>query len=281
MGHYQSFSNSFSNKFEDYRKKIDKAILSRLESRKDSQYFTILKKTFKGGKRSRPILLLLSYEAVDNSKKDPLPAAIIVEMLHAESLIQDDIIDEDFQRRGETALHFSFGKKAALLSADLILSLILEITSKYKNPKIERIISETTSKMVEGELRELFVHESESKIDIQDYLEIISQKTAPLFETSALLGAIIGGAKQKEEKILANFGKKLGIAYQIRDDISDSEKQAKINILDQLDTSFEKKELLNKLYKDKIKEAKNKLSELEKNKAVKLLFDFIDFARPH
>ncbi|NIQ06856.1 MAG: polyprenyl synthetase family protein, partial [Candidatus Korarchaeota archaeon] len=164
---------------------------------------------------------------------NPFPAAVAVELAHMESLIHDDIIDRDHLRRGQLAFHDSYGYEMALLSADFLLSMILEITSRSADPRIAETLAQETCRMCEGELEEIRVCKSGHEIGMDEYIGIISKKTASLFEASAKIGAIIGGAQEHEIEALSSYGKHLGIAYQIRDDITDLKKKP-FNILNLL-----------------------------------------------
>src|SRR5512136_2968022 len=148
-------SRSLPSEFADYRTKIDNAILAELGRRRDSVYFEPLQQAVEGGKRIRPILLVLSFECVNRGESDPYPAAVAVELAHLESLIHADIIDRDFQRRGTAVFHALYGHEMALLSADFILSLILDLTARYEDPRVARKLAWATSSMCEGELEEL------------------------------------------------------------------------------------------------------------------------------
>ncbi len=159
---------------------------------------------------------------------DPIPAAIAVELLHTESIIHDDIIDDDAFRREREAFHAKFGLDASILSADFVLGIILDIASQYSDLRIGRELSKAVLRMSEGEYSEMLVQEKSGKISPQEYIKIIEQKTAALFQSSAKLGAIIAGGKQQMIESLADFGLNLGIAYQVQDDLLDWEQKASL-----------------------------------------------------
>ena len=138
-------------------------------------------------------------------------------MLHTESIIHDDIIDEQIKRRERDSFHKRYGNNTSILTADFVFGIILEIASRYNDPRIAKELSLAAIRMCEGEQIELGVNLR--KVSWVEYLTIISEKTAALFQTSAKLGAIIGGGNEEEIDNLAGFGLNLGIAYQIHDDI--------------------------------------------------------------
>jgi len=271
-----SSSSALQTKIDDYRVKIDKAISTELEHHKDSVFFAPIKRALKGGKRLRPILLILSFESTNSRDCDPFPAAVAVEFTHLESLIHDDIIDMDSVRRERPAFHALHGYEMALLSADFILSMILDITARHNIPRISQTLAETTSSMCEGELEELRTYKKRKALSTQEYIDVVSKKTASLFEASAVIGAIIGGASKEEVKALANYGKSLGIAYQIQDDIKDLEKTTTVNIVNLLVAGSEKIEHLQEMSNSYVLEAKRSLRKLKASEAKSLLFEFAD-----
>ncbi len=260
----------------DYRIKVDNAILGELNKRKDSICYKCLTNAIKGGKRLRPILLVLSFECMNGQGVDPFPAAVAVELIHLESLIHDDIIDRDSLRRENAAFHALYGHEMALLSADFILSMVLDITAHYSNPRVTRTLALATSRLCEGELKELRAYKNKQMLKEDEYFDIISKKTAALFEASAKIGAIISGATEDEIQVLSDYARLLGIAYQIRDDISDWEKSS-TELLTLLDTNLEKKQYLQWIFASYIREAKEKLEKLKPSDARDLLFQLADF----
>jgi octaprenyl-diphosphate synthase len=268
-------SDPFQLKIKEYQIKVDNAVSAELNMRRDSAYFAPLTQALKGGKRIRPVLLILCFEAVGGQGNNPLPAAVAVELAHTESLIHDDIIDEDVLRRKTPAFHAVHGYEMALLSADFILSIILDLTARYDDPRIAQSLAQATSKMSEGELQEIRIHKNRQSITMNEYLNVISKKTASLFEASAAIGATIGNGKKPQVETLAEYGRLLGTAYQIQDDISDSEK-ASINISNFLTTDQPKKESLQQTLELHILKAKQKLEKIEQSNAKTRLINFAD-----
>ncbi len=150
-----------------------------------------------------------------------LDAAVAVELLHAESIIHDDIIDQEASRRGRAAFHVRYGYSTSLLTADFVFAMILAIAARYPDRRVATTISNAAMNMCEGEYAELTIDPEVYKLDWEEYLEVISKKTAALFETAVRLGGLVGGASPEKLEALTEYGRNLGIAYQIHDDILD------------------------------------------------------------
>jgi octaprenyl-diphosphate synthase len=269
-------SSDFLTKISDYRVKMDNAIFAELDHRKGSIFFIPLTRAMKGGKRLRPILLFLSFESVNRRKADPLSAAVAVELAHTESLIHDDIIDRDLLRRGTPAFYAMYGTEMALLSADFTLSLILEITARYADPRITRALAVATSRMCEGQLEELRAYKDKQFLSVDEYINIVLKKTASLFEASAMIGAIVGGAVESEVEALSDYARMIGIAYQICDDISDLQKNTRINLLSLSKVNLEKGGPIGELAKSYVLQAKQRLEKLKTSEAKCLLIELAD-----
>ncbi len=262
----------------DYKERLDDKWEKVLESHKWSSFYEPLRYATKDGKRIRPLILMLTGESVGipGSKTDL--AAVAVELLHTESIIHDDIIDNQIQRRNKDSFHLRYGNDTALLTADFVFGIILEIASRYNDPRIAKELSSAALKMCEGQQKELNV--DSRKIQWIEYLTVISQKTAALFQTSAKLGAIIGGGNENEIDALANYGLNLGIAYQIHDDILDWREDAKFLRLTQDDdiqeniVSLKKLREHSTLYAENAKKQLNKIRESEYKEFLYYLADF-------
>jgi octaprenyl-diphosphate synthase len=203
----------------DYKERLDDKWEKVLESHKWSSFYEPLRYATKDGKRIRPLILMLAGESVGIPGGKTDLAAVAVELLHTESIIHDDIIDNQIQRRNKDSFHLRYGNDTALLTADFVFGIILEIASRYNDPRIAKELSLAALRMCEGQQKELNINSR--KIQWIEYLTVVSQKTAALFQTSSKLGAIIGGGNESEINALANYGLNLGIAYQIHDDILD------------------------------------------------------------
>ena len=139
-------------------------------------------------------------------------AASAIELLHTESVIHDDIIDEQNNRRGKPSFHVKYGYNSSILTADFVLGIILNLGSKINNSRVSGELSNVALKMSEGEMIEIKLSK-QSEIDVDDYIKVLEYKTASLFEASAKIGAILGDGCEDEIHALASFGNLLGIAY--------------------------------------------------------------------
>ena len=212
---------------EAYIMRFDKALIKVFDNHLWSSFHEPLLYATHGGKRIRPLILMLSAEAVGVPSTKTDLASVAVELLHTESIIHDDIIDEQIKRRDRDSFHKRYGNNTSILSADFVFGIILEIASRYNDPRVAKELSLAAIKMCEGKQRELNMNAR--KVPWVEYLTVISEKTAALFQTSSKLGAIIGGGNEEEIDGLAGFGVNLGIAYQIHDDILDWETDRKFS----------------------------------------------------
>jgi octaprenyl-diphosphate synthase len=211
----------------DYLSKIDNSLMSELGRYSWSEFYGPLIYACEGGKRIRPLILLLAAESIkisirDNSNltDDIFLAASAIELLHTESVIHDDIIDQENLRRGKPSFHVKYGYNSSILTADFVLGIILNIGSKINNPIVSGELSKAAIKMSEGEMMEIQMGKNPD-ISIRDYIQVLENKTASLFEASSKIGAILGGGTEDEIYSMAAFGHLLGIAYQIHDDLVD------------------------------------------------------------
>lgn len=222
------FATYFRSKTIHYHTRIEHAISDVLARFSESKFYEPLNYAIQDGKRIRPLIVLLCHDAVaihENVTDDPLPAAVAVELLHLESIVHDDIIDKETIRRDRPVFHTKYGLPTSILSADFVLGVILEIASQYADSRIGRELSKAALRMSEGELEEVFFLAKE-KISLDSYLEIISHKTATLFQASSRIGAILSGGKQQTIESMSDFGLNLGIAYQLQDDLLDWNEEA-------------------------------------------------------
>jgi len=210
-----------------YIKKIDNALYSELELYSESEFKEPLKYALEGGKRIRPIILLLSSECINEVDDNTLAAACAIEFLHTESVIHDDIIDNETQRRQKDPFHIKYGYNTSVLTGDFVLGLILNIASRVNNPRVTKNLATTAMMMSEGEAIEGRLETSED-VTFDDYLKVIEYKTAVAFETASRLGGIIAGGSEEQIEHLADYGKNIGIAYQIRDDLHDWQNEDKL-----------------------------------------------------
>jgi len=219
--------NPLLEKYSTYIKKIDTVLDSELELYAESEFKEPLKYALNGGKRIRPIILLLASECVGEIDDNTFAAACAIEFLHTESVIHDDIIDNETLRRQKDPFHIKYGYNTSVLTGDFVLGLILNIASRINNPRVTKNLATTAMMMSEGEVLEGRLETSED-VTFDDYLKVIEYKTATAFETASRLGAIISGGSEEEIESLADYGKKIGIAYQIRDDLLDWQNEDKL-----------------------------------------------------
>lgn len=271
--------NPFFNIFPNHVSRIDAALNAEMASHTNSAFFEPLQYSLEGGKRIRPLILVLSAECFGDADENILSAACAVELLHNESIIHDDIIDEEMRRRQREPFHLKYGYKASVLSGDYVLGLILSISSRLDNPRITQNLARTAMLMSEGEmLEDILVGGNDATFD--DYLKIIQYKTATAFEAAARIGAIMGGGNKRQVEGATMYGRNMGIAYQIRDDLLDWKNEDKIfnmlvrNSSDPRDI-FDKMEMLLKLYSGK---ARTALEEMPSGRARTALESLIGFA---
>jgi octaprenyl-diphosphate synthase len=219
--------NPLLDKYSEYIKKINNALDSELNLYSESEFKEPLKYALYGGKRIRPIILLLSSECAGKIDDNTLAAACAIEFLHTESVIHDDIIDNETLRRQKDPFYIKYGYNTSVLTGDFVLGLILNIASRINNPRVTKNLATTAMMMSEGEIIEGRLETSED-VTFDDYIKVIEYKTAIAFETATRLGAIISGGTEKEIEALANYGKNIGIAYQIRDDLHDWQNEDKL-----------------------------------------------------
>jgi len=247
--------NPLLEKYSAYIKKINDVLDSELELYTESEFKEPLKYALDGGKRIRPIILLLASECVGKIDDNTFAAACAIEFLHTESVIHDDIIDNETLRRQKDPFHIKYGYNTSVLTGDFVLGLILNIASRINNPRVTKNLATTAMMMSEGEVIESRLEASED-VTFDDYLKVIEYKTATAFETASRLGAIISGGSEEEIESLADYGKNIGIAYQIRDDLLDWQNEDKLfnllikKSLDPRDVFNDMEELLKK-YTDK------------------------------
>jgi len=261
-----------------YIDKINDALEKELSLYSESEFIDPLKYSLEGGKRIRPIILVLAAESVGKLDDNTLAASCAVEFLHMESIIHDDIIDNETMRRQKDPFHIKYGYNTSVLTGDFVLGLILAISSRLNNARITKDLATTAMLMSEGEMIESRLESSED-VTFDDYLKVIEYKTATAFEVAARIGAIIANGTEDEIEALTEYGKNIGISYQIRDDLLDWKNEDKLfNLLIKKSSDprdvFNKMEELLKVYSDKARISLRKISE---NKAKTNLENLIKF----
>ena len=175
-----------------------------------------------GGKRVRPALLLLVAKALANGKETPhtLEMAAVVEFIHTATLLHDDVVDESTLRRGRETANAAFGNAASVLVGDFLYSRAFQMMVAPNDLRIMQILSDATNTIAEGEVLQLLnMHDPE--VNEESYLQVIRYKTAKLFEASSELGAILAKASDAEREQAAAFGRHIGTAFQLMDDLLD------------------------------------------------------------
>ena len=170
-----------------------------------------------GGKRLRPLMVLLSARAVGYAGKDHIKLATLVEFLHTATLLHDDVVDASALRRNKSTANSLWGNAASILVGDFLYSRAFELMVEIGSMKLMDIISHATHVIAEGEVMQL-EHIGNADLDEATYMDIISRKSAELFQASAHTGAAIAGAPVGVEESLRDFGMQFGLAFQLIDD---------------------------------------------------------------
>ncbi len=178
-----------------------------------------------GGKRLRPLLVLLAARSSGDSSPHPVKLAVAIEFLHTAMLLHDDVVDESTLRRGRRTANAEWGNAASVLVGDFLHSRAFELMVELGNIDVMALISKATNGIAEGEVQQLTLLQNTSTSEA-DYLEVIYRKTALLFEVSAESGAVLGGASASEAAAYREYGRHLGLAFQLMDDWLDYEGSA-------------------------------------------------------
>lgn len=172
-----------------------------------------------GGKRFRPLLVMLCAEFGDPTATDIVPAAVVVELTHLATLYHDDVMDDAPLRRGAESANVRYDNSIAILVGDYLFAQASTIVS-YLGPEAVRIQAQTFSRLVQGQIRET-MRPDDGEDPLQHYLGVVADKTGSLIATSARLGAKMSGASVEIELALTEFGERIGAAFQLSDDIID------------------------------------------------------------
>lgn len=173
-----------------------------------------------GGKRLRPMLVILSAGAFGYRGRHHHELAAVVEFIHTATLLHDDVVDESALRRGQPTANSMFGNAASVLVGDFVYSRAFQMMVGVDNMRVLQVLADATNVIAEGEVLQL-MNCRNADIDEQGYLRVIRYKTAKLFEAATRLGAILGGGSQAEERAIADYGMHLGTAFQLIDDVLD------------------------------------------------------------
>lgn len=175
-----------------------------------------------GGKRIRPSLVLLFSRALGFTGPERLEMAATVEFIHTATLLHDDVVDESDLRRGRKTANALHGNAASVLVGDFLYSRAFQMMVSVNNPRVLEVLADATNVIAEGEVLQLMnMHDPD--LAVEDYLRVIRFKTAKLFEASARIGAVLAGARPEIEEACASYGRCLGTAFQLVDDLLDYE----------------------------------------------------------
>lgn len=174
-----------------------------------------------GGKRLRPILVLTTSKLCGYNGGDRhIRYSCVVEFIHAATLLHDDVVDGSDKRRGNPSVNVKWGNNASVLVGDYLFSESLYLMSEEGDVRIINLISDATKKLAEGEVKQL-VNKYDLTITEEEYLDVVHRKTAALISACCGIGSILGGVNSDKEKALISFGKNIGIAFQLIDDMLD------------------------------------------------------------
>ena len=218
----------------DYYKKDLMEVEDQLRKNLDSKVLLINKASNyildSGGKRIRPLLMIISSGLFGYTSKEVIVLAGIIEFIHTATLLHDDVIDNSDLRRGKKAVRTIWGNQPSILIGDYLYTRALSKTISLEVHEINYTVSQACTSMLEGEVLQ-FYHNGNINITEEEYLNIIEHKTAALLSAACRLGAIAGGAKEEEKDAISRFGLKLGTAFQVADDtldyVADKEKLGK------------------------------------------------------
>jgi heptaprenyl diphosphate synthase len=172
-----------------------------------------------GGKRFRPLLVLLAAQFGDPAAPGVVPAAVVVELTHLATLYHDDVMDEALLRRGAVSANSRWGNTVAILTGDFLFARASDILADL-GPEAVRLQARTFERLVQGQIRETVG--PEGGIDpVEHYLRVVADKTGSLIGTSGRFGAMLSGASDTETEVLTRYGERIGIAFQLSDDLLD------------------------------------------------------------
>lgn len=173
-----------------------------------------------GGKRMRPLLVLLAAKTCKTNNQQHIALASVIEFIHTATLLHDDVVDMSSLRRGRPTVNEQWNNPSSVLVGDFIYSRAFQILVTLGSMKIMKIIADTTNKIAEGEVLQLISKNNPNPTE-QNYMQVIQNKTAILFQAAGQCGAILSNASVEEELALKNFGMHLGTAFQLIDDVLD------------------------------------------------------------
>ena len=214
MQSFETLSKQFAEKFETRHFPEQPASLY-----EPNEYFLKL-----GGKRVRPVLCLMGNELFDDIIPDAWHAATAIELFHNFTLIHDDIMDKAPLRRGQQTVHTKYNESTALLAGDVMLVRAYEYLNKISSAQLSKVLqlfNRTAVEVCEGQQLDMD-YESRNDVGMTDYLRMIELKTSVALAASLKIGGLLGGGGERNQNLLYEFGKKLGIAFQVQDDYLDA-----------------------------------------------------------
>ena len=173
-----------------------------------------------GGKRLRPMLLLLASRALGHMGEDAHQLAAVIEFIHTSTLLHDDVVDESDMRRGRKTANEVWGNATSVLVGDFLYSRSFQLMVELEDMRVQQILADTTNQIAEGEVLQL-LHVRNPDTDEAAYLRVIERKTAILFAAATRLGALLAGADEATQSAMHDYGLNLGYAFQIADDVLD------------------------------------------------------------
>ena len=173
-----------------------------------------------GGKRLRPVLLLLTCGALGCTSAERFNLAAVIEFIHTATLLHDDVVDESTLRRGRATANEVFGNPASVLVGDFLYSRAFQMMVETGSARVMQILADATNVIAEGEVQQL-MNMHDASLDEAAYLSVIRSKTAKLFEASSRLAAVLADAPPRIEQACAEYGQSLGTAFQVIDDVLD------------------------------------------------------------
>ncbi len=173
-----------------------------------------------GGKRLRPALMLLSARTLGYQGDKHYDLAAIIEFIHTATLLHDDVVDASLLRRGKATANQRWGNEASVLVGDFVYSRAFQMMVSINSMRVMEILSDTTNTIAEGEVQQL-INRHDPGTTEENYLSVIRNKTAKLFEAAAQLGAVIAERSEQEQQAMAAYGRHLGTAFQLIDDVLD------------------------------------------------------------
>lgn len=212
------------NTITTYQQKIEEALKhKKYGSNPKELYEPISYLMSLGGKRLRPVLVMIAADLFDGDTEKALHPALAIELFHNFTLVHDDLMDKAPLRRNQPTVHEKWNPNIAILSGDVMMVRAYQelcMSDDLKLPQLLEIFSDTAVKVCEGQQYDMN-YETLTKVSIQQYIKMIELKTAVLLGGALKIGAVIGGARGEDAERLYNFGKNIGIAFQLQDDILD------------------------------------------------------------